>query len=103
MILLYGLLATKPINNSSIDSLILSFLLDPDFLSKHQFSLYLFFNNIMLFLKLNQSNSPYSYDKLRTIYQWMLCSNAYPHLLKFAKVNYHIKFIKKLLEVFVIC
>ena len=29
------------------------------------------------------------------------CSSAYP--LKFAKVNYHIKFKKKLLEVFAIC
>ena len=33
------------------------------------------------------------------------CSSAYPHPnhLKFAKVNYHIKFKKKLLEVFAIC
>ena len=30
-----------------------------------------------------------------------VCSSAYP--LKFAKVNYHIKFNKKLLEVFAIC
>ena len=29
--------------------------------------------------------------------------SAYHHLLKFAKVNYHIKFKKKLLEVFAIC
>ena len=31
------------------------------------------------------------------------CSSAYPYLLKFAKVNYHIKFKKKLLDVFAIC
>ena len=33
------------------------------------------------------------------------CSSAYPHphLLKFAKVNYHIKFFLKLLEVLAIC
>ena len=29
-------------------------------------------------------------------------SYPHPHLLKFAKVNYHIKFLKKLLEVFAI-
>ena len=70
LILLYGSSVTKSIIFCLIDSSNLGFIPDPGLLSKLQFSLYLFSDNIMLILKLNQSNFLYQSYKLSILCPW---------------------------------
>ena len=70
LILLYVSSVTKPIIFCFIDSSNLGFLPDPDLLSKLQFSLYLFIDNIMMILKFNQSNSLFQSDKIKYPFPW---------------------------------